>query len=316
MKLRPGYASILLAFLSVVAARAFRTLDVTWRVDGVPLGPVVVKLLVLLAVIFGTYGAYWLVYHLVTRNATDKRRVHTVRNLLRLAFFVVGVAGLLGVTTDQWVGVLVSLGVVGVAVSFALQQPLLSVMGWMYIMVKQPYRVGDRIAIDGAKGEVVEVDFLVTTLWEIGGELVSSNQPSGRTITVPNSVVLSSSVVNFTPEHFPWVWNEISIQVAYETDMAFAVETMETVAVDFLGEEMATHVGTYRDLLSETAVSLEVRERPSVNVKIEQSWVELRLRYLTHPRRGQAVKNELYDRVLAEFDADPDRVKFPVGRNR
>jgi len=67
----------------------------------------------------------------------------------------------------------------------------------VYITVKQPYGVGDRVRIDDAKGDVIGVDFLVTTLWEINGELVTTNQPSGRVVTVPNSVVLSSNVVNF-----------------------------------------------------------------------------------------------------------------------
>jgi len=56
------------------------------------------------------------------------------------------------VATDQWVGVLFSLGVVGFAVTFALQQPLFSLIGWLYIMVKRPYQVGDRVAIRGVEG--------------------------------------------------------------------------------------------------------------------------------------------------------------------
>jgi small-conductance mechanosensitive channel len=95
--------------------------------------------------------------------------------------------------------VLFSLGVVGFAVTFALQQPLFSLIGWIYIMVKRPYQVGDRVAIEESKGEF-EVDFLVTTLWEIQGDLVSSNQPSGRIITLPISVVLSAHVKNYTRE--------------------------------------------------------------------------------------------------------------------
>jgi hypothetical protein len=113
-----------------------------------------------------------------------------------------GPAAVIGAVTEQRLGVLFSLGVVGFAVTFALQQPLFSLTGWLYILIKRPYQVGDRIAIDGTKGDVMAVDILVTTLWETGGGLVSSNQPSGRTVTFPNS-------------------NELSAQVAYETDLAF-----------------------------------------------------------------------------------------------
>nr|WP_324662797.1 mechanosensitive ion channel domain-containing protein [Haloarcula sp. CK38] len=211
---------------------------------------------------------------------------------------------------------LFSLGVVGFVVTFALQQPLFSLIGWLYIMVKRPYQVGDRVAIEDSKGDVVEVSFLVTTLWEINGGLVSSNQPSGRIITLPNSVVLSSHVKNYTREEFPFVWNELTVQVAYETDLDYATELMATIADDYMGDEMAARIGRYRERLSETPVELEVKDRPSVNVVQQESWVEFRLRYLVHPRRGQRVRNELYKRILEAFNDEPDRVKFPVSRNR
>ena len=87
-------------------------------------------------------------------------------------------------------------------------------------------------------------------------------------------------------------------------------------ADNLLGDEMARRIDEYREALSETPVELEVNDRPSVNVVQKESWVELRLRYLVHPRRGQRVKNELYDRVLDSFNEHPDRVAFPVSRNR
>jgi len=146
------------------------------------------------AVVLLEYGFYLLVLRAIAAWSQSKRRVHDVRNVFRLVFLVaVGVA-LLGVVTEEWVGVLFSLGVVGFGVTFALQQPILSLIGWGYIALKRPYQVGDRVKNENAKGDVIEVDFLVTTLWEVDGDLVSSHQPSGRVVTVPNSVVLSSQV--------------------------------------------------------------------------------------------------------------------------
>jgi small-conductance mechanosensitive channel len=221
-----------------------------------------------------------------------------------------------GVVTREWVSVLFSLGVLGFAVTFALQQPLFSLIGWLYIMTKRPYQVGDRIAIEEMRGDVVAVDFFVTEVWEIDGDLVSSNQPSGRIVTVPNSTVLSARVVNFYGEGVQYVWNELSIQVAYETDLQFASDEMIDVATDHLGDEMARQVREYRDRLAETPVELDVNERPTVNITQGESWVELRLRYLVHPRRGTRVRNALYADILERFNEHPDRVKFPVSRNR
>lgn len=283
---------------------------------GYTYGELVGRAFLACAVVCGCYGAYVLVGSFLVHRTADKVERHKLRSILRLGAAVVGTVAVLGVVTDRWVPALVSLGVAGFAVTFALQQPLLSLFGWVYIMVKEPYQVGDRVAIDGATGDVIDVDFLVTTLWEIDGGLVTSNQPSGRHITVPNSVVLSTGVTNFSRESFPYVWNEVSVQVAYETDLDFASGEMRAVAEELLGDEMARAVANYREQLAETPVELEVNERPSVNVEPEGTFVTLRLRYLVPPKRGQRTKNELYRRIIARFNEHPDRVAFPVGRSR
>ena len=268
------------------------------------------------AALAAVYGLYRLAFGFIEACVESKRRLHDLTSVLRLLFGVAALVSVFAVITAQWLGLLFSLGVVGFAITFALQQPLFSLIGWFYIMVKRPYQVGDCVAIEDSKGDVVDIDFFVTTLWVVGGELVTGNQPSGRIITLPNSVVLSSHVYNFSWEEFPFVWNKVDVQVAYETDLEFATEMMIAVADDLVGDEMARNIKHYREHLAETPVELEVRDRPSVNLTQQESWVELRVRYLVHPKRGQRTKNDLYRRILEEFNANPDRVKFPVGRNR
>jgi small-conductance mechanosensitive channel len=318
VKRRIAYLSLLLAVASGLVAGVLEGGDYggLGTVLSIGVETVVIQVLLVAAVVLGVLGGYALVLDVLLDRTEDRRRQHNLRNILRFAFAVVGVVGVLGALTQQYLGLFFSLGVVGFAVTFALQQPLFSLIGWLYIMTKQPYSVGDRVAIEGSKGDVVEVDFFVTTLWEIGGDLVSSNQPSGRVITLPNSVVLSSHIYNYSYREFPHVWNELSVQVAYETDLAFARTLMIEEADEYLGDEMERAVEQYRARLAETPVELEVRERPTVNVKQGESWVELRLRYLVHPRRGQRVRNELYERILARMNEHPDRVAFPVSRSR
>jgi small-conductance mechanosensitive channel len=135
-------------------------------------------------------------------------------------------------------------------------------------------------------------------------------------VTVPNSVVLSSEVYNYSLSEFPYVWNELAVQVSYETDLAFARSEMAAVADEMLGDEMERRIERYRDALSETPVELEVGERPTVNVAQEESWVELRVRYLVHPKRMQRRRNDLYVAILERFQESPERIGYPVGRPR
>jgi small-conductance mechanosensitive channel len=313
---RTGYLALISALTLYIGSRLIRRFDFAENVLGISIEPLTYMVLVLAAILLATYGSYILLEDYLHGRISSKRRQHDVRNVLRLSFGAIALIATFGVITQNWVSVLLSLGVICFAITFALQQPLFSLIGWVYIMTNRPYQVGDRVAIDDTKGDVVSIGFFVTEVWEINGSLVSSNQPSGRIVTVPNSVVLSSHVVNFYGEGVPYVWNELSIQVAYETDLEFAREIMVQESDDFLGDEMAEQIEEYRHRLEETPVELDVNDRPTVNVVQQESWVELRLRYLVHPRRGTRVRNTLYENILDRFNEYPDQVKFPVSRSR
>lgn len=313
---RAGVSALAVAIVLYAGPRLIERLGVAERLPSVALEPATLLVLTLTAVLLAVYGGYLLIADYLLERAQSKRRRANLRNVLRFLFGGLGIVAAFGVVTRDWVSVLFSLGVLGFAITFALQQPLFSLIGWVYIMVKRPYQVGDRIAIEDTRGDVVSVDFFVTDVWEIDGDLVSSNQPSGRIVTIPNSTVLSSRVVNFYGEDVEYVWNELTVQVAYETDIGFASELMIEVATEQLGDEMAEKVAEYRRRLAETPVELDVNEAPTVNIVQDESWVDLRLRYLIHPRQGTSVRNALYEEILNRLNQHPDRVKFPIGRNR
>jgi hypothetical protein len=63
-------------------------------------------------------------------------------------------------------------------------------------------------------------------------------------------------------------------------------------------------------------VELEVSERPSVEIVQQESWVELHLRYLVDPRRETRARNAMSEVALERMNEHPERVKFPVSRNR
>lgn len=76
------------------------------------------------------------------------------------------------------------------------------------------------------------------------------------------------------------------------------------------------HANEYRHRVAETRVQLDANEHPTVNVVHGESWVELCLRYLVHPRRGTQARNAFYPEVLARFNEHPDRVTLPASRSR
>ncbi len=218
----------------------------------------------------------------------------------------------------NWYAALTALGVGSIIIGLAVQTPMKSFIAWIYILVRQPFRVGDRIKIDDATGDVIDVGYLDTTLWEFGGQYISGDHPSGRTIRFPNEKVLDSIVYNYSWPLFPYIWNEIKFQIAYQSDLEFVAKTMQRIVEEELGEEMMERIAVYRDLLARTPVDeLEVRGHPRVIFRVDEvTWIDAIVRYLIAPREAGSMKSRLIPKLLAALNAAPEKVMFPKGDAR
>jgi len=241
-----------------------------------------------------------------------------LRRVLRLTAWLVVSFVLLTFFFQNWYTAVVSFGLISLILGFALQTPITSFIGWVYILVREPYRVGDRIKIGVAAGDVIDVGYLDTTLWEFGGDYLSTDHPSGRVIKFPNSSVLSTPVFNYTWPLFPYIWNEIKFQIAYESDLEFVSETMQKIAEAEVGEAMMKQVRIFRELLAQTPVDqLQVQEKPVVMFRVsENTWLEVIVRYLVNPKEAGRVKTKLLKKLLDALNEQPDRVLFPKGNAR
>ena len=251
-------------------------------------------------------------------RVSDPATRFTLKRIKRLLVFLLAIFVAVSVLFVNWYTALISVGVISVIAGLAVQTPMTSFIGWIYLLVRQPYRVGDRIKISDATGDVIDVGYLDTTLWEFGGDYISGDHPSGRIIRFPNSKVLNSIIYNYSWPLFPYIWNEIKVQVAYNSDLEFISETMRRVTEEDLGEAMIERVQTFRKLLARTPVDqLEVHERPRVIFRVgENTWLEAIVRYVIPPRESGATKSRLIKKILAALNAEPSRVCFPAGANR
>ena len=243
---------------------------------------------------------------------------YTLRRILLLIAGVLVTVIAISVVFVNWYGALTALGIGSIIIGLAVQTPAKSFLAWIYILVRQPYRVGDRIKIGDATGDVIDVGYLDTTLWEFGGQYISGDHPSGRVIRFPNEKVLDEIVWNYSWPLFPYIWNEIKFQIAYQSDLEFVAKTMQKIVEEEIGEEMRERISTYRELLARTPVDeLEVREHPRVLFRVDEvTWVDAIVRYLVAPREAGSIKSRLIPKLLTALNAAPEKVMFPKGDAR
>lgn len=270
------------------------------------------------ALVMGIIFAARLIEVLAISRVANAVNRYNLKRILRLIVVLAVAFTVVSVLFVNWYAALVPLGVVSLVLGVALQTPLSSFIGWIYLLVRAPYRVGDRIKLGDLRGDVIDVSYLDTTLWEFGGDYLSGDHPSGRVIRIPNMNVLTTPVVNYSWPLFPYVWNEIKFHVAYESDLRFIAEAMQRVTETELGAAMTEQVQIYRDILSKTPVDeLDVQDKPAVTFGVsDNTWIEAKVRYLVHPKEAGRVKARLIPKLLRELNAQPDKVLFPKSNMR
>ncbi|MDO9552954.1 mechanosensitive ion channel family protein [Rhodonellum sp.] len=240
----------------------------------------------------------------------------TVFNFNRIADLFAGLLILvivLSLLFANWYAAMVSFGIVSLILGFALQNLITSFFGWIYILTRKPYEVGDRIRIGSVFGDIINVGYLDTTLWEFNGDYLSGDHPSGRIIRFANSKVFSEYVYNYSWPLFPFIWNELSFFISYESDFKFTTDTVKSVVEKEIGEAMVRRVKRFKKILADTPVDeLDVNEYPSVILSANpNTWIQVTVRYLVEPKNSGRVKNKLFEAVMAELKKNPKKVFFP-----
>lgn len=269
-------------------------------------------------VVFVVFIFTRIIESVVAKRAHTKKAEYNIIRLVRLLSVLVAVFIVVTFLFAKWYTAAVSLGLFSLILGFALQTPISSLIGWFYIIIRTPYRIGDRIQVGDFTGDVVEISYLDTTLWEFHGDFLSNDVPSGRLIRFPNTLVLQSEVYNYSWRKFPFIWNEIPFYIAYESDLHYVEQTIKDVAKKELGNGMDEAVQKFKDLVKQTPVDeLEIKEYPFVVFRTNNNtWLEVSLTYLVAPKTASAVRTRLIKSIVSELLKEPDRVLFPKGNSR
>ena len=143
----------------------------------------------------------WLVRKLVLRTAL--RKSDDVQNRYRWRKSTAYVAFLIGVVLVvriwfQGMGSLSTMiGLVSAGVAIALKDALVNLAGWVFIVWRHPFEVGDRIEVGDVAGDVIDQRIFQFTLMEIGN-WVHADQSTGRIIHVPNGRVFTDALANYS----------------------------------------------------------------------------------------------------------------------
>lgn len=249
--------------------------------------------------------AHWLLY-----GRGYARTVFWTRQAISLTTALLLLLGLASLWFDDPTRLATALGLVTAGLAFALQKVVTAVAGYVVILRGKTFNVGDRITMGGVRGDVIGLGFIQTTIMEMGqpppvqdaapAMWVQSRQYTGRVVTVSNARIFDEPVYNYTHD-FPYIWEELTLPIAYAADRAQAERILQEVA--------ERHTVALSALSQEALQEMQRRYfvqpaemRPKVYIRLTDNWLELTVRFVAETHGVRDLKDRMSRDILHALD--------------
>jgi small-conductance mechanosensitive channel len=258
-------------------------------------------LLVLIGAVFAI-GEIW--RRTTFRYVHDARRRYQFLLLRRVVMWIaIGLIILLTFATQLGSAVTFA-GLLTAGVAVALQNVIVSVVAYFFLIGKYGIRVGDRVQIGEVTGEVVDIGLVRIHVMELGGP--GDSQPTGRVVAFSNSIVFQPTAGVF--QQIPgtnFIWHELKLTLAGDTDYGTAKERI-TQAIDTALEDYRENIEAQRQGLERSLSSVSPAElRPKVRLHYTGSGIEAVIRFPVELGKASEMDDHVMKEIMAALDREP-----------
>lgn len=236
---------------------------------------------------------------------TDRRRMHTLRMVGRVAVQVLSVLLMLLVLFGPPSNLGTFLGLAGAGLTVALGDFIVGFLGWFVLLGADGIRPGDLVEINGVTGEVIELGMFQTVLLETG-DWAGSSHATGRRATFNNSFAIQGHYFNFSTTG-QWLWDEVQVVVPEGRDPYPIAESLRG-EVETATAESARQAETEWKGARRTPHFAELTATPTVTMRPVPGGAEITVRYVTRLSERASVRSRLYRAAMELLGTSTARI--------
>lgn len=195
------------------------------------------------------------------------------------------------------------IGILSAGIAIALQNPLSNIAAWLYIIIRKPFVLGDRIQLGSDAGDVIDISLFQFTINEIGN-WIDGDQSSGRIIHIPNGRLWSEPLANYTMG-FYYIWHEISLTLTYQSNWRKAKSIIEEIVNEKSKPLVADAERLYRQSSSKYLI-LYSKFTPLVYVRGRDNGILFTIRTICDPRSRRSLEQSIWEEILTAFEQHSD----------
>ncbi|MBC8382965.1 MAG: mechanosensitive ion channel [Candidatus Cloacimonetes bacterium] len=253
-----------------------------------------------------------IVLKIMWKNIEEPLKRYRWKKTLTYIFVFIGFLILGRVWLQAFQSLATFLGLLTAGLAIALKDIITDIAGWIFIVWRRPFEVGDRIQVGKHAGDVIDIRLFQFSLLEIRN-WVDADQSTGRVIHIPNNQVLNDVLANFS-KGFQYIWDEIPVLITFESNWQKAKTILQQI-----GNKHAEHVTPHAERrIKEASRKFMIFYKnltPTVYTSVKNSGVLLTIRYLCEPRHRRASEHAIWEDILIAFNNTEDiDLAYPTQR--
>ena len=249
---------------------------------------------------------------ITNRYVSDVRRRGQVMAARRLVLGLIVLIVVLINFSDEIGSAATIVGFAAAGIAIALQNVILSIAGYFFLIGRFGIKAGDRVQIGGVTGDVIDIGLVKLSLMELAGT-GTHREPTGRVAVFSNAIVFQPSG-NFFKQApgTSFVWSEVRLTLAPDVDYRLAEKRLLEVVNEVFARYRDRVMRDYRHLERDLNIVLET-PKPQSRLHLSKAGLEIVIRYPAETYSAAQITDEISRRVLDAINREPSLRLAPQG---
>lgn len=233
----------------------------------------------------------------IIKKTKDSKKEYNYTKKYKLIIKIIIIVVIMVIWGKYVKNILTLISLVSAAFTIAIRDLIFNFFCGLYIKIVKPFQVEDRIEINEYKGDVVNINTMNFEILEVSNSDMTG-QSTGIIIHLPNSIIFSYPLKNYN-KAFKYIWDEITIRVPLEADIVKTKKILyKIVNSNEVIKKIPAKLKKQINNVSNTYRIYYNQYDPMIYTKINESHVELQIRYLIHPKKARYIESILTSEIL------------------
>ena len=237
----------------------------------------------------------------ILKNIKNDKKEYIFTNKFKVIINILKLLTYLLIWSDYIKQFMTIISFISAGFTIALRDIIFNFFSGIYIKIKKPFKIEDRIEINNYKGDVININALNFELLEVNNQNFMG-QSTGIITHIPNSTIFNYPLRNYN-KAFKYIWNELTINIPLDSDTKKIKSVIYKIVnsnkvINQIPNKMKNQIN---NISNEYRIYFN-RYEPTIYTKVVDDHVELTVRYLIHPKKARYVNSDIWNKILESYD--------------